>query len=524
MDMLPERKHKEEEFSFPIDTIIKLQEKAKVGFNRKEDFKDYNIPCDFILAPEAIEFKEGASRIFFIKRALTGGSSGRVYEVYDPANPSVSRVIKTRFQVIFDEDNEFEISKKMELAYSHFYILTDTGMTYFIIMDYVPGIPFDKFLENPLCHELKGQVLKSKAEVDWLDLIKQMLAWANKLHLNNILYIDFKPENFLFNLLNGILGLIDYDSAVVCKPKSWTRFCIHKPPSGGSIPATLGMAAPETVLEMTATNRSDIYTLGVIFAKMLGFAKPVQATDVLDIRVKKHFNPIMLAFLADIKTIKTKIKNEPLLQKFKELVELCSDFSKDINKHKKSPEAVSIFLEEFLNALDKVSNELGKETDEAVQTSSQELSKRVTKLMTDLDAVMMPKSVRLAIDTQTSEKGLKIFSPEDREFKENNIFTNHDVTRYVWEIINLMVQPDSRYRPGGIALCIDFFEAIDKFYKMHPTKHKETGIGKEWEMIYKKEELSVLDDLLIRLKMFLIASKSKEKVKTDTPVKFERKL
>lgn len=150
---------------------------------------------------------------------------------------------------------ESEIQAKLE----HQFIarLLDVGTTAdgvpFIVMEYVEGIPVNKFCEE--------NTLSVKDKLKLFNKICQAVAHA---HQNLIIHRDLKPSNILVNekgepkLLDfGISKLLDAEAA-----KDKTALTML----GAMTPE---YASPEQIRGETVSTATDIYSLGVVLYKML---------------------------------------------------------------------------------------------------------------------------------------------------------------------------------------------------------------------------------------------------------------
>src|SRR5918996_344789 len=79
---------------------------------------------------------------------------------------------------------------------------------------------------------------------------------------------DLKPENIMIDLA-GTVELVDFGSTKVAGIVE-----IETPIQGVNLLGTKNYSAPEYLLDQPGTNRSDIYSLGVIIYEMLTGALP----------------------------------------------------------------------------------------------------------------------------------------------------------------------------------------------------------------------------------------------------------
>jgi len=96
--------------------------------------------------------------------------------------------------------------------------------------------------------------------------IRQLANVIQYIHARGFLHLDIKPENILIRP-DGCLIVIDFDLAIPRK-----RFFKKLPHVSG----TTAYVPPETLLNRTADDRSDIYAFGICCYEMLSFHKPYE--------------------------------------------------------------------------------------------------------------------------------------------------------------------------------------------------------------------------------------------------------
>lgn len=96
-------------------------------------------------------------------------------------------------------------------------------------------------------------------------IVSQVACGLRAMHRKDILHLDLKPSNILINA-EGLVKLIDFGSSYVSATDEGkdSANAFHNAPAG-----TADYAAPEHLLGATPTNRSDIFSLGVIAYEML---------------------------------------------------------------------------------------------------------------------------------------------------------------------------------------------------------------------------------------------------------------
>ncbi|WOH35961.1 bifunctional protein-serine/threonine kinase/phosphatase [Thalassotalea fonticola] len=135
-----------------------------------------------------------------------------------------------------------------------------------------------------VCEYIEGQTLSewmhdnpkpSISEVR--DIISQVIAALRKFKRLELVHRDLKPDNIMIDKF-GHVKLIDYGTALVAALDENNDTLTETVPQG-----SLNYIAPETLLELSATNLSDLFSLGVICYEMLSGElpyKPMQNTTI----------------------------------------------------------------------------------------------------------------------------------------------------------------------------------------------------------------------------------------------------
>jgi len=113
-----------------------------------------------------------------------------------------------------------------------------------------------------------------------LPMIRQLIGVLAFIHGAGYMHMDLKPENILVRN-DGMIFLIDFDLA---------RKRGRRPFRWFELPGTPAYTAPETLLQRKVDERSDIYSMGVVFYEMLTFHKPYEGSSLDQVRTD-HVNP-----------------------------------------------------------------------------------------------------------------------------------------------------------------------------------------------------------------------------------------
>jgi serine/threonine protein kinase len=141
-----------------------------------------------------------------------------------------------------------------------------------IAMEFVPG--------GDLKQRIEHGILESGA----IEYTRQIASALSRLHALGILHRDLKPGNIMVRK-DGTLALIDFGLA--------KRMRLEQEITGnGEIFGTPYYMSPEQGHADKVDERSDIYSLGVIFYEMLTGRKPFVGTDAMSIIVKHSKEPV----------------------------------------------------------------------------------------------------------------------------------------------------------------------------------------------------------------------------------------
>jgi serine/threonine protein kinase/tetratricopeptide (TPR) repeat protein len=131
---------------------------------------------------------------------------------------------------------------------------TSDGMPY-LVMDYVEGIPIDRY-----CHE------RSLTVTDRLRLFLKVCDAVHYAHQNLVVHRDLKPTNILVTS-GGVPKLLDFGIAKLLGPEP--SAALTGLTSTGLRVFTPEYASPEQIRGEPVTTATDVYALGVILFKLL---------------------------------------------------------------------------------------------------------------------------------------------------------------------------------------------------------------------------------------------------------------
>lgn len=213
------------------------------------------------------------------------GSFGTVYKVQKDDNIFAAKVFAESFVLseykndrnrITNEIDALKIvdSKNLVKYYDDFEYALESGLkTHIIIMEFVTG------------KKVTDVIQKISDENQLVDLFKNILNAVKQLHSYGIIHRDLKPDNILITE-KGEIKVIDYGLVKLIDFSSITR-------TGDSVGSPMYMSPEQIVDSKHITNRSDIYSLGVILDLMFTKSYPYDAISLEELVYKIINVPII---------------------------------------------------------------------------------------------------------------------------------------------------------------------------------------------------------------------------------------
>jgi serine/threonine-protein kinase len=208
----------------------------------------------------------GMGQVFLAHEVLSGDTHGRqgAIKVLAPELAQETGFLK-RFQR--------EIDALGILNHPHIVRLYDSGVhegRYYYAMEYVAGKNYD-------------ELLREKGKVPWKEVLEVALQLSPALkhaHDHGIIHRDIKPPNLL-RTEDGIVKLTDFGIAKIFAGKQLT--------ATNSLVGTADFLSPEQAAGKPVTNRSDLYSLGVVLYTLLTGRTPFHGVSLVDLLHKHRF-------------------------------------------------------------------------------------------------------------------------------------------------------------------------------------------------------------------------------------------
>ena len=170
---------------------------------------------------------------------------------------------------------------------------------HFIVMEYIRGRTLKQLIQ------LRGALHKEEA----LSIMKQLLSAIALAHKCNIVHRDIKPQNVLVKD-DGTVKITDFGIALAHNAVQLTQT--------DSVLGSAHYLPPEVTRGETATNQSDIYSLGIVFYELLSGSVPFSGDNPVQIAMKhlseeipsiRDFNPSLPQSIENI-ILKATAKNK----------------------------------------------------------------------------------------------------------------------------------------------------------------------------------------------------------------------
>jgi tetratricopeptide (TPR) repeat protein len=209
---------------------------------------------------------------------LGQGGMGTVYRAYDRLTGqtvALKRVVALAEEMA-EHSTAGDLDYRLALA-QEFKTLASLRHPYIIeVLDY----GFDdeqqpyftmELLDSPDNLVLAGFDQPLEKQIEYL---AQMLLALAYLHRRGVLHRDLKPENVL--VVNGKIKVLDFGLAV-------TRDRSHVDEDSNVTVGTLAYIAPESIRGNPATERSDLYSVGMIAYELFAGVHPYEQRDVVSL-------------------------------------------------------------------------------------------------------------------------------------------------------------------------------------------------------------------------------------------------
>lgn len=201
--------------------------------------------------------------------------SGGMADVYRAKDCKLGRtvaikILKPEFSSDASFVNKFRAEAQAAAGLEHpnivnVYDVGNQNGCYYIIMEYVPGITLKDYIEK------KGKLNYRET----LSIAIQVARGIQAAHANNIIHRDIKPQNIIISS-DGKVKVTDFGIARAASEET-----IHSDVMG-----SVHYSSPEQARNGYVSNRSDIYSLGIVMYEMVTGQVPFDGDSAVEVAIK----------------------------------------------------------------------------------------------------------------------------------------------------------------------------------------------------------------------------------------------
>ncbi len=201
--------------------------------------------------------------------------SGGMADVYKAKDCKLSRTVAIKvLKPEYSSDESFVSKFRAEaqaaagLEHPNIVNVYDVGSqngSYYIVMEYVPGITLKDYVEK------KGRLNYRET----LSIAIQVARGIQAAHANNIIHRDIKPQNIIISS-DGKVKVTDFGIA-----RAASEDTIRSDVMG-----SVHYSSPEQARNGYVSNRSDIYSLGIVMYEMVTGRVPYDGDSAVEIAIK----------------------------------------------------------------------------------------------------------------------------------------------------------------------------------------------------------------------------------------------
>lgn len=205
---------------------------------------------------------------------IGGGGMSHVYLAHDMI---LDRDVAIKV-LRYDFSNEEELRRRFQrealsatsLTHPNIVNIYDVGEDediHYIVMEYVRGETLKQYIQRNA----------PVSPVRTVTIMRQLTSAIANAHNNHIIHRDIKPQNILLDE-EGKVKITDFGIAMALSATSYTQT--------NSVLGTVHYLSPEQARGGTATNRSDIYALGIVLFELLTGQLPFSGESAVSIALK----------------------------------------------------------------------------------------------------------------------------------------------------------------------------------------------------------------------------------------------
>jgi serine/threonine-protein kinase len=209
-----------------------------------------------------------------IQELLGVGGMARVYKAYDQVSEKIVtvKILKDEFLTNGDFIDRFKNESKAVSVLSHPNIVKVEGVSFgdqiqYIVMEYIDGITLKDYI-------------RKKKRLSWQEaagFAVSILHALSHAHEKGVVHRDIKPQNMMISMANRIIKVTDFGIASFIDPDQKSKTIIEK---------TIGSVhyiSPEQAKGAPVSEKSDIYSIGVMLYEMLTGKPPFEGESAVSV-------------------------------------------------------------------------------------------------------------------------------------------------------------------------------------------------------------------------------------------------
>lgn len=210
---------------------------------------------------------------------------------------------------------------------AHIYEYSSSGEQFFLAMEFVSGKTLRELVKNRAIDQLQA-----------IDFIQQIASALQAAHNKGIIHRDIKPENIIISD-DGIAKVLDFGLAKCENLNKYNEFgAADFDKYSNLIIGTVSYMAPEQIHAKAADERSDIWSLGIVFYEMLTGVRPFDRDNSHDTvkAILKEEPPLLSALDNKIPLFIERMIQKMLSKNIDDRYQNMADFLRDLKKFEDS--------------------------------------------------------------------------------------------------------------------------------------------------------------------------------------------
>ncbi|WP_082234220.1 Stk1 family PASTA domain-containing Ser/Thr kinase [Halobacillus massiliensis] len=260
-----------------------------------------------------------------VKEAVGGGGMANVYLAYDLILKREVAIKVLRLE--YGNDEEFiarfhrEAQSATSLSHPNIVNIYDVGEEkdlYYMVMEYVDGMTLKQYIQQ------NSPIDPAEA----IDIMRQVTSAISHAHDNDIIHRDIKPQNILIDHY-GHVKVTDFGIAMALSATALTQT--------NSVLGSVHYLSPEQARGGTATKKSDIYSLGIVFFELLTGRLPFSGQSPVSIALKhlQSDTPSLKRWLPDlpqsVENVVFKSTAKDPFHRYNSVIEMEEDLETSLN-------------------------------------------------------------------------------------------------------------------------------------------------------------------------------------------------